>query len=586
MVNAFKTLKFRNKIIVIFILAVLVVMASILMALPAIKTTVLNSAKQELITTTNLAATSAESLYKNAIRNYLRGITETHLNTLKLKYKQYQAGEITKQEVIEQFEEIVSSQVIGKTGYMVVSDFADKDRITTLVHPFIKGQRIDQYAFVQRMYIQKEGYFENQWQNPNDPFPRLKAAYMSYFEPWEWIISVHPYKDEFSSLINIEEFKHSLSKVQPSTLEGSYVSIFNGQGDLMYHPTFTEENVFNAQDAVTGAFFVQEIISSINERKDDSTISGWKEFTYNQRGKEDVPVEKLMRYQYVPSQDWIIATIINKDEVLKPYLSLLQQLVIIGAMLFVVISLLAFFSGRYLTHRINSLVIAAKNLSRNKYDLDLERTADDEIGDLEDAMGTAAQTIEHLLMEQKRLNANLEDKVEQRTKELALKNEELGKLYITDSLTGLFNRHKLDAVLKEEADRCSRYKKVFGLIIIDIDHFKHVNDSYGHQVGDTVLQEFAEILKSSSRKTDTVGRWGGEEFMIICSETSLEGTQALAAMLKDKISTYPFSPGEKRAASFGVSAYLIDDELHDLVKRVDSALYKAKNSGRNNIQTL
>jgi Tfp pilus assembly protein PilX len=92
MVNAFKALKFRNKIIVIFILAVLVVMASILMALPAIKTTVLNSARQELITTTNLAATSAESLYENAIRNYLRGITETHLNTLKLKYKQYQAG--------------------------------------------------------------------------------------------------------------------------------------------------------------------------------------------------------------------------------------------------------------------------------------------------------------------------------------------------------------------------------------------------------------------------------------------------------------------------------------------------------------
>ena len=266
---------------------------------------------------------------------------------------------------------------------------------------------------------------KNEWKNPGDLVPRIKAGYMTYFEPWKWIISVNPYKDEFISLINIKEFKKSLSKVQPTTLEGSYISIFNTKGDLIYHPSFKEKSVFDSKDAKTGAYFVREILDTVREGKKTNIVSGWKEYTFKQRGKEIQMVDKLMYYKYIPSKDWIVTTIINKDEIIKPYINLSYQLTIIAITLFLAISLLAFISASYLTYRIKELVKAAQKLSNHNYDIKLNRMANDEIGELEEAFGNAAKTIDTLIIEQKQLNINLEEKVDDRTKELALKNKEL-----------------------------------------------------------------------------------------------------------------------------------------------------------------
>ena len=157
----FKPLSFRDKIIVVFVLAMLVIGIAILIALPTIKTTITKSAKKELIVTTNMAGVLVESLYENTIRNYMRGISETHLNTMNHYYAQYKAGKISEDKTKKLVEDIFLSHKVGKTGYMVVTDISKgRSNITATIHPFVKGKRVEKFGFIQDMYTQKEGYFE------------------------------------------------------------------------------------------------------------------------------------------------------------------------------------------------------------------------------------------------------------------------------------------------------------------------------------------------------------------------------------------------------------------------------------------
>lgn len=157
-------------------------------------------------------------------------------------------------------------------------------------------------------------------------------------------------------------------------------------------------------------------------------------------------------------------------------------------------------------------------------------------------------------------------------------------LSITDKLTGLFNRLKLDEALNDEFNRSHRFKRSFGIIIIDMDSFKRVNDTYGHQAGDQVLIQFAKILKENIRKVDVLGRWGGEEFMIICPETDFHGTIKLAESLREIISKYDFPTIGHFNASFGVSIYDDDENIDKVISRADDALYKAKANGKNRVE--
>jgi len=178
---------------------------------------------------------------------------------------------------------------------------------------------------------------------------------------------------------------------------------------------------------------------------------------------------------------------------------------------------------------------------------------------------------------------NLEQKIEERTKELEEKNTQLEKLSVTDRLTEVFNRMKLDSVLEGEINRANRYKNPLSLIILDIDHFKRVNDTHGHQTGDSVLVEFADILRKTVRNTDTVGRWGGEEFLVICPETGLKGAISLAESIREKIEAHNFTTVGRVTASIGVSAYSEGDREKDMIGRADACLYQAKAEGRNRV---
>jgi diguanylate cyclase (GGDEF)-like protein len=152
---------------------------------------------------------------------------------------------------------------------------------------------------------------------------------------------------------------------------------------------------------------------------------------------------------------------------------------------------------------------------------------------------------------------------------------------VTDPLTKVGNRLKLDNELQKAMSHYHNFAQPFGLVMIDIDHFKAINDRYGHQVGDVVLQQFSSFLVEHARSSDVVGRWGGEEFMIIYHSTNLEGAYHHAEKLRKVIEKSEFEKIGNIRASFGVAQPTPDITLPKLLQCVDQALYAAKKEGRN-----
>lgn len=159
-------------------------------------------------------------------------------------------------------------------------------------------------------------------------------------------------------------------------------------------------------------------------------------------------------------------------------------------------------------------------------------------------------------------------------------NNSLLTLSITDKLTGLYNRVKTDEVLIEKKAEVDRYDTELSVILLDIDFFKSVNDHYGHLTGDSVLREFAQIIEQNIRTTDYAGRWGGEEFLIICPNIGIKGAMELTNKLLDKIRSHSFSKVKNITASAGVNQFSRNKTIESTIYNADQALYQSKENGR------
>jgi two-component system, cell cycle response regulator len=153
-----------------------------------------------------------------------------------------------------------------------------------------------------------------------------------------------------------------------------------------------------------------------------------------------------------------------------------------------------------------------------------------------------------------------------------------------DSLTGVFNRLKFTSLIDNEFHRYTRYHSAFALIMFDIDHFKTVNDTCGHLVGDKILKQVSYLIQKHIRDTDYLARWGGEEFMILVTETTQNHAVTLAEKLRAILENSIFDSELHVTCSFGVSEVRIEDSVDTLIKRTDDALYMAKRNGRNRVE--
>ena len=182
----------------------------------------------------------------------------------------------------------------------------------------------------------------------------------------------------------------------------------------------------------------------------------------------------------------------------------------------------------------------------------------------------------------------LQDALEEREKELLEVNERLRHMSQTDALTGLDNRRHLNERIDEMFAHAKRLDEPFSLVMADLDKFKSVNDTYGHQAGDEVLKQLAAILREEAREIDRVGRYGGEEFMLLLPGAQIDDAFAFAERVRNRIEGHTFTfPGGTitRTASFGVASWPHNKipEAEDLVRASDDALYVAKETGRNRV---
>ncbi|WP_176330079.1 diguanylate cyclase [Oceanospirillum sanctuarii] len=288
----------------------------------------------------------------------------------------------------------------------------------------------------------------------------------------------------------------------------------------------------------------------------------------------------------IPATGWTIINAVPNASIVGTLDSINRQMQIAIAMilacLYAAIGFIYYSRLFVPIHKISSI---AKAISGDNLDHKLPTRYSGEMGNL---FKNFAHMIEQLKQSKalaSRYHKELEEEVQARTEELHEKNKLLEKIAETDALTQLSNRNKLWRSLAEALDPTDQQKPetVTSVIMLDIDHFKEVNDTYGHNTGDMVLQEFAKILQNTCRETDIIGRWGGEEFLIICPNTQQDACLQLAETIRTRIESASFPQVGKVTASFGVGLCRINDSIDTVLERTDEALYQAKANGRNQV---
>ena len=187
----------------------------------------------------------------------------------------------------------------------------------------------------------------------------------------------------------------------------------------------------------------------------------------------------------------------------------------------------------------------------------------------------------------KRLNTILKRKMREKTDDLRRTNLILKRLVVRDHLTGLYNQRALYTQLEKEVARANRYRRQLGFIMFDLDFFKRVNDSRGHQAGSAILMKIARLITECIRKVDWAARFGGDEFSVVLPETDPEGARIAAERIRRRIESYDFRLGSsslRLTASFGVSIFEPGTTTSSIIKKADDALYQAKARGRNRVE--
>lgn len=174
-------------------------------------------------------------------------------------------------------------------------------------------------------------------------------------------------------------------------------------------------------------------------------------------------------------------------------------------------------------------------------------------------------------------------RIDRQERRIRAQNDELERRSTTDALTGALNRHGLQLRANALLAQAHRYRQPLALLLLDLDHFKHINDLRGHASGDTVLREFAAAVLGRLRASDVFGRWGGEEFLVIAPHLAPADALALGEQLRQTIECTPFSDGVRLTVSIGIATYQAGEGLAELTERADRALYRAKKGGRNRV---
>jgi diguanylate cyclase (GGDEF)-like protein len=267
----------------------------------------------------------------------------------------------------------------------------------------------------------------------------------------------------------------------------------------------------------------------------------------------------------------------DRSGVFAAWLKLLELFLLLVAGLTLLVGVIAYWMGRSIVTPLDSLIAAADGIAHGDLNVQLRGTPAGEIGHLTRVFNMMTDRLRRSHAEVRAANQTLQEQ-----------NRLLETLAITDSLTGLYNRKKLDDILADQFARFRRNHRPFAVLMLDLDHFKSINDNYGHVAGDEVLVDVAAILKKSVRNVDYVARYGGEEFVVVLVETALDVALDIAERIRSEVEIPRFGAGNtliSLTVSLGVThSREGDGGPEEVLARADNALYEAKRAGRNQVQ--
>ena len=284
---------------------------------------------------------------------------------------------------------------------------------------------------------------------------------------------------------------------------------------------------------------------------------------------------------------WRIVVRQPLDEALAPARALRDRLIVLGFLAALGFGLLALPLAHTVSRPIEQLAATAQQIEQRSGEPTAPvRTRLREVQQLDQSIQSMTRSLLAREQELETLNQTLEQQVTQRTQALETANQELERLATHDALTGLYNRRHCDDRLAECIAAGLRTGRPFGMFILDADHFKQINDRFGHATGDLVLQQVAEVLRSQVRQTDLAARYGGEEFVVVLPlNHDAEGVAQVAEKVRAAIEAAEFSDVGKVTVSIGTCVWEPpNNSVAGLVHRADLALYRAKALGRNRVE--
>jgi PAS domain S-box-containing protein len=365
--QSFRNLRIQQKLLVgysaVFILCI--VLGS-LVVYSVVRQTLETNIESELKNTTTTILNMVRTSAATSIKNHLRAVAEKNLDIATYFHGQALTGRLTENEARERVAEILLSQPIGTTGYIYCIDSTG----IMNVHPKQELIRADlsEYAFIREQTVRKEGYLEYDWMNPGETRARPKALYMTYFEPWDWIISVSSYREEFRELVNVEDFRESILSLQFGQTGYSY--IIDEQGNMVLHPQVSG-NYLYAKDR-NGKEFIREICA----RKSGKITYSWE------NPGENKARDKLVIFNHIPEYQWIVASSSYLDEFYAPLTTMHRLILATVVMSFIIVLPLTLTISNSITTPLKELMHHFSSGAAGNYRVRMKRRSRDEIGRL------------------------------------------------------------------------------------------------------------------------------------------------------------------------------------------------------------
>lgn len=362
-----KNLNIRTKLLgghtLVIVLAVLAGGGFIL---SRVQTTIETHIESELTNATAGIRHMVRTAAATSIKNHLRAVAEKNLEIIQAVYQEFEQGKITEHEAKDLCRKILFSQTIGRTGYIFCAN--TQGIAAEHPNPGVTGKRFMDRSFVREMIRMKTGYLEYDWKNPEEDVMKPKAMYMSYFAPWDWIIAVSTYREEFRHLIEISDFRKSILEL--SFGKTGYAYIHDSSGNLIVHP-FMTGNYLDAQDK-DGRYFVRDLC----EKKSGKAVYSWK------NPDEAEAREKLVIFNYIPEYDWIVASASYLDEIYAPLNTVSSIVMGIVALIFLLITGSYLWVNRSVITPLQSLMKRFDQGAAGDFSVRMPVTTTDEIGQL------------------------------------------------------------------------------------------------------------------------------------------------------------------------------------------------------------